>query len=189
MGPLCSPSPSTSPARLAAGPDEGPQLREGRQLLEEAQQGKKVVAPAGTQTHHQPQPRQADGPAWWRNLKLLPTSEKRRGRACPETSLGAVGSWDQTQFGPVLSRPAAPGPTQGPTRTRRSWCPGQASPARRPPGPPCRPLSTFHPRLGAPGWVAAARGGADWFRFQIWPRPGLGAQARLAALRGPAEGG
>ena len=100
-----------------------------------------------------------------------------------------MGNWDQPQFGPVLSRPAAPGPTRGPTRTRRPWCPGPAPPARRPPGPPCRPLSTSHPGLGAPGWVAAARGGADWFRFQIWPRPGLGAQARLAALRGPAEGG
>lgn len=34
------------------------------------------------------------------------------------------------------------------------------------------------------GLVAAARGGADWLRFQIWPRPGRRVWAGLAALRG-----
>lgn len=55
-----------------------------------------------------------------------------------------------------------------------------------PPGPPCRPFSTSHPGLGAPGWVAAAaQGGADWFEFQIWPRPGLGAPGPARCSQGP----
>lgn len=74
-------------------------------------------------------------------------------------------------------------------RTGRSWCPGPAPFIQRPQAHPARPFSSPHPGLGAPGRAAAARGGADWLRFQIWPRPGPGAQAQLAVLRGPTEGG
>lgn len=96
-----------------------------------------------------------------------------------------MGSWDQPQVAqsfPGKQHQA----TQGP---RRQGVPGVSGPAPLPSAPrhPAG-LLHLHPRAGAPGWVAAARGGADWFRFQIWPRPGLGARARLAALREPAEG-
>jgi hypothetical protein len=94
--------------------------------------------------------------------KLLPTSEPASDWACSEAGLGTGGD-DQAQSGPVPSRPAAAGPTPGPTRAGRSWWPGQPNASARAPQttPPPR---TSHPHL------PLRAGGSGRGAGQPWPQ-------------------
>lgn len=137
-----------------------PQLREGKQLSEDTQQGH--LPPTTAQAGRWTQP-------GGENPKLLPTSGQVRRLGLPRGEPRGYG-----QEGPSTVWPG-PFPASG-TRPYPKPQEGRGSGAQ--PGCPqawVLPVPSPPPLLGpgAPGRAAAARGGADWLRFQIWPRPGL----------------
>lgn len=162
-------------------------VQRGRQLSEDTQQGKWQPW-CRTQTHPQSQPRQTGGPGPVANTQnfcqLLsrlvagPALGRGWGLWAVETKRSLAQSLPGRQH---QALPEAPRGQGGPGGS--AWRPDSGAPQPALPSP-----STSHPGPGGAGPGSPARGGADWLRFQIWPRPGPGARAQLTRFSGGSYG-